>query len=329
MNVSHSKLAVDVGSAFNLKGAPLFGVARSYLAWREVFMYVPYGLFFLLVAGILFSLLKRKWLVVSMGLWAALLFSLVAAQLLHIPTANKMEHFAIMIAMYIPLSIVGAWVLDEFILNSNLALMQKPRLRTLLFLALAILIAVGFFKQTNLANPSFFSLIRSPDLLAMAWIEENIPADSLILVEGLAVPSSNKSGFGSAVGTDAGWWLPLYTHKSVTIPPQYAMLNEQPSQPGYNKGILELYTKLEKYSLILLKVSRHYAIMGLRTSLSVKVRAWSVWLTFRFIPKTRWTKALPLLRSIAATWFRYTGSTASFAAQKRSSHESLLSRDVS
>jgi len=88
-----------------------------------------------------------------------------------------------------------------------------------------------------------FALVNRPDIRAMAWIRENVPADARFLVEGFRI-----YGGRSAVGADAGWWIPLLARRENTMPPQYALLNEAPAESGYSQRVVDLVAHLEKRS---------------------------------------------------------------------------------
>ena len=89
-------------------------------------------------------------------------------------------------------------------------------------------------------NP--YSLVTWPDLNAAGWIGANTPADALFLVEGFRI-----YGGVTAVGSDAGWWLPLLAGRANTMPPQYALV-EQPISPGYTQRVVDLVALLEEHS---------------------------------------------------------------------------------
>jgi len=74
----------------------------------------------------------------------------------------------------------------------------------------------------------------------MEWIKNNIPLDAVFLVEGFRIYDGN-----SAVGTDGGWYIPLITKRSNTMPPQYALLNETPIERNYSGKIVEIIAFLE------------------------------------------------------------------------------------
>jgi hypothetical protein len=49
----------------------------------------------------------------------------------------------------------------------------------------------------------------------MEWVENNLPEDALILINGLDVVWSP----GWILGVDAGYWLPILAHRATTVPP--------------------------------------------------------------------------------------------------------------
>jgi hypothetical protein len=78
----------------------------------------------------------------------------------------------------------------------------------------------------------------------MAWIRENTPPKARFLVEGFRI-----YGGRSAVGADAGWWIPLLARRENTLPCQYALLNERPADPEYTQRVVDLVARLETTSL--------------------------------------------------------------------------------
>ena len=86
---------------------------------------------------------------------------------------------------------------------------------------------------------SSFVLVTQPDAQAMAWVQEHTPAEAHFLVEGFPI----MGGF-SVVGSDGGWWIPLLAGRQNTMPPQYALMNEQPVEPGYTQRVVGLVAQL-------------------------------------------------------------------------------------
>ena len=216
--------------------SPLQNVLADYRAWLDITEYVPTALLVLATLALIISLFRKEFMVAGIGLWILSLAGLVALSLLRIPGANMMQNFAVIIALYIPLSLLIAWLVGELILF----LTQRSALGGAL-IAVAIAVATIWFMigGRNIAQPDTFAMVTRPDMQAMTWIQENTPADSLFLVEGFRVYNT------SAVGSDAGWWIPLLAGRRNTMPPQYALMNESPIQPGYSQEVWQLVELLE------------------------------------------------------------------------------------
>lgn len=231
-----SKLAGLVESGVANSSA-LEQVLADYQIWRQVFDYAPLPLIILAGLGLLWGMARRQWMAPALGFWAAGLASLVALSLLRVPGANMMQNFAVIIALYIPASLLGGWLLGELMQVGYLRQPSGQALLAALFVGAAL---AGAVSQRALSKPELHAMVTRPDLHAMAWIRENTPPDSRFLVEGFRV-----YGF-SAVGSDAGWWLPLLAGRENTMPPQYALMNEQPSDPDYSNQVVSLIRQFEE-----------------------------------------------------------------------------------
>jgi hypothetical protein len=118
---------------------------------------------------------------------------------------------------------------------------RRPRLASPLAAVLLVLLAAwGFKNQARIADPVSFGLVTRPDQRAMAWIEAHAPAEARFLVEGFTIYQGRSS-----VGADAGWWIPQLAGRANTMPPQYALFNERPSDPDYSTQVTALVSLLE------------------------------------------------------------------------------------
>jgi hypothetical protein len=219
------------------RGSTIDAVWADYQAWLGLFFYVPVPLFIVTMVGLIWSLVRKNWMVASQFLWVALLASILAGGLIHLPGASSMRNFAILIALYIPIGLVVGWLISEVAGSGNGRLRQS-------FLAIIIIVAaiLGGLGQRNIAKPDTFAYVTRPDTLAMAWIRENMPTDSNFLVEGLIYQGTG------IIGSDAGWWLPLLADRQNTMPPQYATA-EVPIEPGYTQRMVTLVNNLSNISL--------------------------------------------------------------------------------
>jgi hypothetical protein len=167
--------------------------------------------------------------------------SLVAGRLIRLPGANMMQNFAVLIALYIPVSVLIGWG------GGHLArfLTQQRRRVFRVVLGIVLVTAALWGSKIRIGDVDLsYALVTRPDMRAMAWIRENVQPSAKFLVEGFRI-----YGGRTAVGADAGWWIPLLAHRQNTVPPQYALFNEQPIIPGYNKTIVDRIAFLEETTL--------------------------------------------------------------------------------
>jgi len=233
---SHLAGAVKAGVT---SGAPVDAVQADYQAWCSLFEYMPETLVIVALAGLAWSLARKRWMVAALGLWVALLSAVIAGGLIHLPGANMMQTFAILIALYIPVGLVVGWMIAEIAGPGNGKMQQS-----LVAVAVFVIAVLGALGQRNNAVPATFAMVTRPDNRAMVWIRENTPENARFLVEGFLIYNG-----ASIVGSDAGWWIPLLAHRQNTMPPQYAILNEVPIQPDYTPGMVALVKKLETIPL--------------------------------------------------------------------------------
>jgi hypothetical protein len=231
--VQGGSLATGLGKGITT-GSPPVHVLADYQVWREVTWFVPPLLLLAALAALGWSLVRRCWSVVSVGLWVLGLASLVAGRLVGFPGSNYMQNFAIMIFLYIPVGLLVGWLIGQ--VAELVRRWGKQWILGLAIVALAGWAAVG---QMKIVQPVHIMVTR-PDTQAMAWIEQNTPPEARFLVEGFRI-----YGGRSAVGADAGWWIPVLAGRQNTMPPQYALLTEAPAEPGYNRRVVDLVAKLE------------------------------------------------------------------------------------
>jgi hypothetical protein len=228
--------AVEVGVT---SGSPIDAVRADYLAWYSIFEYMPGTLVVAALAGLVWSLARKHWMVAAQGLWVALLSAVIAGGLIRLPGANMMQTSAILIALYIPIGLVVGWMIAEIAAPGRGRILQS-------FVEVAIFVAAifGALNQRNIVMPATFAVVTRPDNLAMDWIRKNTPENAHFLVEGFRI-----YGGVSIVGSDAGWWIPLLTQRQNTMASQYAILNEVPIQSDYTQRMITLVKKLEAISL--------------------------------------------------------------------------------
>jgi len=161
--------------------------------------------------------------------WMWLLAALPMLRLTPMPGVSIIQEFTIGTSLYMPQALIWG-VLAGYVVD------LKPwRGHRKLALGLAlVLVVVSIWRLPNTlrAIDRSYDLSTRPDMRAAAWIRDSLPEDAYFLINGIVYTDGV-----SAVGGDAGWWLPLLTRRGATIPPQYALLTEEPNQPGFSQAV--------------------------------------------------------------------------------------------
>lgn len=239
--ISGSHLAGEIGTGISI-GSTLEGVLADYQFWRQITSYIPLFLLIMVSLALLVAVIRKRWIIFLLPLWILLLTLYIGGQLLNLPGANMIQSFSILISLYIPISIIAGWLIDDGILLINWG---KSIPGT--FAILIIFISLGLWGALNLrsiSQPENYALIRRPDIHAMSWIQENIPNGERILVEGFTINNAQ-----TAVGSDAGWWISLLAGKENSMPPQYALVFEIPLPRDYSEEVVNLTAGLEDSNL--------------------------------------------------------------------------------
>jgi hypothetical protein len=240
-HIAGGELVSKVVSTAAAGPPPLRRVMLEYLGWLHITTYLPWWLLTIAGIAVIWSIARRQWSVTSVGLWIVGLALLPAGRLVHLPGAAHMQVFAIIIALYIPVGILIGWLLGEGIswllrLRHTLGYATVP-------LILVFVLGWGVRQQINIVESDYIMVTQS-DLAAMDWIRANTSEEARFLVNGFLIYNGR-----SAVGADAGWWIPLLANRQNTMPPQYALTNEIPIDPSYSQDIVNLVAQLQEVSL--------------------------------------------------------------------------------
>lgn len=240
LRIRSSSLATSLEAGVST-ASPWANVLADYQVWKDIQEYVPMSLLATVLAAALLALLFHRQGALLILLWMMLLASLVAGRLIGLPGANLLQNFAVLIALYMPVGLLCGWLTAQIwiFLHRHNSRIAQP------LLALVLITGGLWFAipQLDIMKPWHIMVMR-PDIRAMTWIRQHIPQDAIFLVEGFRI----YNGY-SAVGADAGWWIPLLAGRRNTMPPQYALLNERQATPGYNQRVVELVAALEDTNL--------------------------------------------------------------------------------
>ncbi len=220
---------------------PMETMFQELKVWTTIGDYLQPSLIFLTILAFVFAGIRRRWTIICIPFAVLLLVLHRLGALWHLPGANMMQQFAILIALYLPASLMIGWLFAETfaLLKSHSAFVSRLLLVTIFGMTL-----FQAWKIRTIANPQQYAMVTRPDIIAATWIKQKIPKDALFLVQGFRIYNGK-----SIVGSDAGWWLPLTAQRANTIPPQYALLNEIPNPPGYSETLVNLYATLEDHPL--------------------------------------------------------------------------------
>jgi hypothetical protein len=222
--------------------ANLEKIGADYQLWRSLFMFVPAPLIGLAACGLIWGLIKKNRRVLVIGLWIIVLGLIVGGQIIRLPLSNLMQNFAVLIALYIPLSLLIGVFFGQLGEALNRRFGASGNL--ILFVLLLLLSLGAAWKQREVVRAPDFALVNRPDYRALDWIRTHTSPEARFLVKGAVIHEGR-----SVVGVDAGWWIPLLAGRENTLPPQYALLTEKPISLGYSQGVVNLVKTLEQYPL--------------------------------------------------------------------------------
>jgi len=235
---------------------------QQYNAIGDLSSYLPAPLWLLLPVSILWGLWRREKGVALISLWSFLILLAANPQWLRLPGEGALSNFAVFIAAYIPVSVLGGYLLGQ-VASSKLQVAsgracpeRSPELRRRVveglqvasaprFLAIALLVFVfvigvwGGRQRLSDLQVMPHALATRPDIRAAEWIQENTPQDARFLVNSFFAYDDTV-----IVGSDGGWWLPLLARRQTTLPPlNYG--SERGPRPDYVHWINALTTEIQ------------------------------------------------------------------------------------
>lgn len=216
-----SRVASSIVAASTDGGSPIGEI----VIWTQTHGYFSDYFWMAAVVALILALIWRRELAVPVGLWAGLSFLAANPHLLGLIGTGLLSNFLLVIALYIPIGLLLGWLIAALLTR-----LPDPRWRDG---AGVLLVGIGLFlgipTQARIVDP-FFQMVTPQDLAVMDWIKTNTPTDSRFLVNGFLV-----YGGSAAAGSDAGWWLPLYTQRTSTLPP--IMYLSEAQDPSFERDM--------------------------------------------------------------------------------------------
>jgi uncharacterized membrane protein len=237
----NSQLGSFVEAGINTVTA-LDTVIADFAVWKNLQTFAPLSLLLVGSLGAILALFQRQWMVAGLAIWFGLLSAYVAGQMVGLPAANMLQNFAIVISLYIPLALSIGWLLGQ--IANVVGKSGRQAGQGAMALGILALTAWGGWEYHTVAQPASFAMVTEPDLAAMDWIKKNTPSDANFLIQSFSI-----YGGWSAVGADAGWWIPLLAGRRTNMPPQYALMTEQPEPKEFSQQVIALINFWEAHSI--------------------------------------------------------------------------------
>lgn len=178
----------------------------------ELAIYLPIFVWVLLPLSIAWGLLRRDKGIALVSLWWLLILLAANPQWLRLAGEGIISNFAVLIAAYIPASILVGGALG-WLHSARQITQYRFRVATLIMLIVGVGLW-GIGQRVSDLHIAQHSLVTTSDTRAATWIRENTPTNSRFLVNSFFAYSGTI-----VVGSDGGWWLPLLAHRSTTLPP--------------------------------------------------------------------------------------------------------------
>jgi Family of unknown function (DUF6541) len=209
-----ASLIVPLARSWQGASVPFFaGFAWTFLttAWGKYALYLA-GL------GMVWSLIKKPRLALTIVLWVVLLFILAnSAAFGWFP--SFINNTSVEIALFMPIATLGGFFASQIIGQvSKWVPVRITKLYATGLITTGFVVAYLAARQLlPILNPVTF-LFRQADKPALAWIEEHVPRDETILINPF------NWGYGLYAGNDGGFWIaPLTGIKTLPPPVLYGM----------------------------------------------------------------------------------------------------------
>jgi hypothetical protein len=204
--------------------------------------YLPISIWLLLIVVAGWLLWQRQKPAAMIMLWGAGVYLAANPQWIGLPGNGSLGNHTVLIAIYIPASILIGTAICWPIKALDVGYMRK--IASGVMAGLVVFIGLhGVTERQKEIEPDIHVLLTRPDLHAATWLQENTSTKTRLLVN-----SFFAFGNSSIVGSDGGWWLPIVARRQTSLPPlNYAF--EQGDQGDYVSWINTLTAEIETKGL--------------------------------------------------------------------------------
>jgi len=200
-----------------------------------------WGLLCLAGAGAGWSWLRGRWRLAIVPLWCGLVLLSANLHWLGLPDVWLVHNLSVVISFWLPVSVLCGWVVTDLadLLTRGFARLARcvPWRAVMGTVLLVGCVALGAWRGWYLVDivNRVTMLVNGDDMASIAWIAENLPAESRLLV-------NNRKWQGELrVGTDAGYWIPLLAQRRTNMPPVVYYQGD----PAYREAINALAGAVE------------------------------------------------------------------------------------
>jgi hypothetical protein len=221
----------QVNSAIITSGSNSKPIQEIVNLYPSIFEYVPPLIVILGIMAVIWgSWQRREGIIITAG-WGLLMLLIANPYFIYLPGAGVIPYFAMLIAAYLPFSILAGFTLAQITQRVVSFHWTISWAVTLVTLGISLIGA----QQRALSFMPGYTLVTKPDLAAMEWIRQNTPPEATFWIN-----ARLAYGDTTVVGTDAGWWIPFLTERQgLVLPMIYG--TEMTTPPEYSPKILNLY----------------------------------------------------------------------------------------
>ena len=164
--------------------------------------------------GLVWGMIRLRSFAFLLTFWILILFLMANLAALHLPGGGLINNTSVEIMLFIPISILGGYFLDQIIMHWRGFIPDKLSLPIAgsIIVLIGLVAIIGARQLVTIINPITI-LSRNADLPAIEWINENIPANETIVINPFAW------GYGLYAGNDGGNWISPLTGRTTLPPP--------------------------------------------------------------------------------------------------------------
>jgi hypothetical protein len=211
---------------------PSLTLLTHLLTVNNLSYYLPGWLWLVMAIGLIWGLWKQNHSIALIGCWWLLGLLAANPDWLNLPSAGVLSNGHYLYSVYILAGIiagsVACWIIENLLATS-----KQRTSYYLISLAglLALCVSGALYARARLNDflPRYIAVTR-PDLQAADWIRANIPEDAQFLVNSMMIFANWP------LASDAGGWLPLTTHRQITLPPMTYTVEKAP-RADYNQWV--------------------------------------------------------------------------------------------